>query len=135
MDSFIQGYRLQQEDLNFNLFSRYNYNQQNLTFPYTPYWLRYDIGFIREDTSEFYPIGSKNRKPDILSTGVFRPNFIIGDRWTPGIYELRWYYRDSASSDIQTQIIQFEVTSDGISQPLIQVYNHFDIYAVFTLTD
>ena len=133
MESFTQGYRLRQEDLNFNLFARYNYNQQYLTFPYTPYWLRYDIGFICPETSEFYPVGILNRKPDIISTGTFRPNFIVGDDWTPGTYEIRWSYRDSSSSDIQTQIVQFTIVSDGIGQDRISMYNHWDLPAFFTL--
>ena len=135
MESFTQGYRLRQEDLNFHLFARYNYNQQYLTFPYTPYWLRYDLGFIREDNNQFYPIGAKNRIPDILSTGTFRPNFIIGDRWAPGTYEIRWNYRDSSLSNIETQIVQFSVVSEGVYQPLLSMYNHYDIVAFFTLVD
>lgn len=78
-------------------------------------------------------IGAKNRLPDFLDTGKIRPNFIINDRWKPGTYQLRWYYRAFEESPIETIIIEFSVVSDGIHQPEIFMYNYFDVRAFMVL--
>lgn len=133
MESFKQGYRLQQDDLLLNFYARYYNVQPYVTCPYSPYWIRYDIGFIYSITNEFYPVGAVNRIPDELSTGIFRPNFIVGDDWDPGIYEIRWHYKDYENSILQEKIIEFEILSDGIMQSRLYMFNHVDLPANFTL--
>lgn len=134
MESFEQGHRVGQNDLVLNLFARYYSAYPYQTFPYTPFWIRYDVGFIHPTTGNFMLIGANERIPDIIDTGKIRPNFIIDDTWKPGTYQIRWYYRASESSAIQATSVEFSVTSDGIHQPEISMENHFDITAFMILT-
>lgn len=133
MESFIQGHRVGQEDLVLNLFARYYSAYPYQTFPYTPFWIRYDVGFIHPVTIEFMIIGKKDRIPDIIDTGRIRPNFIIGRDWKPGTYQIRWYYRDSEDSTTQVTSVEFSIISDGIHQPNLVMENHFDIKAFMIL--
>lgn len=133
MESFEQGHRIGQEDLVLNLYARAYSAYPYQTFPYTPFWIRYDVGFIHSITNQFMPIGIKNRLPDIIDTGVVGPNFIIGDDWKPGTYEIRWNYMASETSLIQTTIVKFTVISDGIHQAELAMENHFDINAFMIL--
>lgn len=133
MDSFIQGYRLGQSDLLLNLFARYNYSQPDVSFPYTPYWIRYDLGFIHPITSVFMPIGAINRLPEIIDTGKVRPNFIVGENWKPGVYEIRWYYKAMEDSTAQLTIVQFSITSSGMRQENLLPVNHVDVCAYMIL--
>lgn len=133
MESFIQGHRVGQEDLVLNLFARYYTAYPYQTFPYTPFWIRYDVGFIHPVTNDFRIIGRKDRIPDIIDTGRIRPNFIIGEDWKPGTYEIRWYYRDAEDSTTQVTSVEFSIVSDGVHQPDLIMVNHFDIKAFMIL--
>lgn len=133
MESFKQGHRVGQEDLVLNLYARHYSAYPYQTFPYTPFWIRYDVGFVHPVTGQFMLVGAHNRLPDILDTGKIRPNFIIGDTWKVGTYEIRWYYRASETSAIQTTIVEFSVTSDGIHQSELAMENHFDLNAFMIL--
>jgi hypothetical protein len=133
MESFIQGHRIGQTDLILNLYARYYNAYPYQTFPYTPYWIRYDIGFVHLLTNQFMPIGIRNRLPDILDTGKIKPNFIIEDTWKIGTYEIRWYYRALETSATQLTTVEFSVTSDGIHQQMSAMKNHFDINAFMIL--
>jgi uncharacterized protein YodC (DUF2158 family) len=133
MESFIQGHRVGQNDLVLNLYARYYSAYPYQTFPYTPVWIRYDVGFLHPVTGSFMLIGKKERIPDIIETGKIRPNFIIEDDWKPGVYEIRWYYRASEESATQAVTVEFSVTTNGISQPIISMENHFDLNAYMIL--
>jgi hypothetical protein len=129
MESFEQGYRLGSDDLVLNLYARYYNSQPYMDFPFTPFWIRYDVGFIHQVTNQFMPIGCKKRIPDIINTGRVKPNFIIGDDWKIGVYEIKWYYTVTETSDIQMTSVQFSVSSNGVSSPSIALENHSDINA------
>lgn len=133
MEEFIQGQRLGQDDLVLNMFARYISYRPDETFPYTPFWIRYDVGFIYPLTNQFTPIGSRNRSPIIVDTGKVRPNFIVGDNWKPGVYEIRWYYMATDTSNTQMTIVQFSVSSGGVSQPVYYSGNQYNVSAVMTL--
>jgi len=137
MEIFEQGYRLRQEDLNLHLFARYYTAHPDETFPYTPFWIKYDLGYVPPVTGtasgDFVLIPPSDRSPNIIDTGIVRPNFIIGETWKLGIYELRWNYKATETSSILTTIVQFEVSSNGISQSELAMESHFDIGAVMVL--
>ncbi len=133
MENFQQGHRVGLQDLIINLYARYHYAQPHQTFPFTPFWIRYDIGFIHPTTGDFMLIGAKDRLPDVLDTGKIRPNFIINDKWKPGTYQILWHYRVTEESSVETIMVEFSVVSDGIHQPEIFMENHFDIRAYMVL--
>jgi hypothetical protein len=133
MESFIQGHRIGQTDLVLNLFARYYGAYPDQTFPYTPFWIRYDLGFVHPVTAQFMPVGIRNRLPVIIDTGKIRPNFIIDSTWKLGIYQIRWYYRASETSATQMTPVEFSVTSDGIHQQNLAMENHFDLNAYMIL--
>lgn len=135
MESFEQGHRLTQDELLLYLYARYNYSSPDQTFPYTPYYIAYDIGYIHATTEQFIPIGKTKRTPLHISTGKVCPNFIIGEDWKPGVYEIRWYYRATETSPIQMTLIQFSVVSYGIGQYKQVTVNHRDISAIMILTE
>lgn len=133
MESFIQGHRIGQSDLVLNLYARYYGSSPYQSFPYTPVWIRYNVGFIHPVTGNFIFIGKKERTPDIIATGKIRPNFIIEDNWKPGVYEIRWYYRASEESATQDVTVEFSVTTNGMSQPIIYMGNYLDLNAYMVL--
>lgn len=133
MESFIQGHRIGQGDLVLSLYARHYSAYPYQTFPYTPFWVRYDVGYVNPTTNQFSPIGARNRLPNILDTGIISPNFIIGEKWKAGTYEIRWYYMASETSATQVTIVEFSVTSDGIHQSEVTVENHFDLHAYMIL--
>jgi hypothetical protein len=93
MEIFKQGHRMGQDDLILHLFARYYTVRPNETFPYTPFWIKYDLGYTPPvsgtASGDFVLVPPSNRSPNILDTGVVRPNFIIGETWKLGIYEIR----------------------------------------------
>lgn len=133
MENFVQGYRLGQNDLILNMFARYISSRPDETFPYTPFWIRYDVGFIYPLTNQFTPIEARNRIPVIEDTGKVRPNFIIGEGWKAGVYEIRWYYRATDTSNTQITPVQFSVSSDGMHSPEVYSGNQFDVNAFMIL--
>lgn len=135
MDSFYQGYRLTQTDLTTEFY------RQNLLYPpplyyqYSPYWVRYALGYIAPDTGIYYRVGPAQRLPDELQTGLYRPNFIIWEDWYPGVYEIRWLYRDYENSDIQMRKVQFEVFSAGLYTTSITLRDYVDLPASMQVID
>jgi len=134
MESFTQDYRVGQNDLVFNIYARSYSAQPGVTFPCTPFWVRYDVGFIQPSTGLFVPIGSRNRLPQVIATGKVTPNFIIEGDWETGIYEIRWYCKTSETSLVQMTSVQFSVTSDGVHQSKQTMENHSDISASMILS-
>lgn len=108
MESFYSGYRLQDTDLNVNFFAQGVSYPPALTYPYSPYSLSYEIGFLNYD-GRILRVGPLNRIPYNIRTGVYRADFIVGDDWATGTYQITWKYKISANSDVQETIQQFEV--------------------------
>lgn len=133
MESLVQGSRIGKDSLNFLIYGRYKSDQPDVTFPYTPAWIKYDVGFIHPVTNQFMNIGSRNRLPNFLDTGKFQPNFIVGDDWKPGIYEVRWHYRVTESSVTNMTSVQFSIVASGMAQPQLVMENHVDIRAYLIL--
>jgi len=124
MESFIQGYRLQQEDLNYSFYF-YRY-------PYSPFWVRYGLGYINPDGT-YHEFGTRYRLPDELQTGLFRPNFAIGDDWYVGTYEVRWKYQIRENSAILIDSVQFQVTTAGIYNTTGNYPEYYDLPASMTV--
>jgi hypothetical protein len=135
MESFEQGHRLTQDELSLNIYSRYNHSSPYQTFPCTPYYVAYDIGFIHATTGQFVPIGKTKRSPRHISTGRFCPNFILGEDWKPGTYEIKWYISATETSQMQMTSIQFSVVSNGTRQSKQVTVNHHNIPAVLILIE
>lgn len=108
MESFYSGYRLQDTDLNVTFFAQGVSYPPALTYPYSPYSLSYEIGFLNYD-GRVLRVGPLNRIPYNIRTGVYRADFIVGDDWATGIYQITWKYKISANSDTQETTQQFEV--------------------------
>ena len=116
-ETIQQNYRLQQTDLNNLLYSTSVYYPPGVSYAYSPYWMRYGLGYIN-DNDHYHEIGPRYRIPEELKTGVYRPNFIVGEKWPVGTYEIRWKYRIHADSPIVYQSVRFTVTTAGIyNQP------------------
>lgn len=131
MEQFIQGQRLKNNDLVIYLYERISYNIINLIIPY---WIRYSVGYIHPSSGRFLLIGPKNRIP-FVTEGKVQPNFVIGKRWKPGLYEIFWRYKRYANTPIEELRVQFEVVSDGITQSLTVMGNYFDLSAELIITD
>lgn len=108
MECFYSGYRLQDTDLNVTFFAQGVSYPPALTYPYSPYSLSYEIGFLNYD-GRILRVGPLNRIPYNIRTGVYRADFIVGDDWATGTYQITWKYKISANSDTQETIQQFEV--------------------------
>jgi hypothetical protein len=106
------GYRLQDEDLNVSFCA------QGLTWPlgvayfYTPNSVEYEIDFFNTD-GRLVSYGNADRIPEIVTQGVYRANFIVGDDWPTGFYQILWKYQTSANSSIETISKIFQVTTGG----------------------
>lgn len=114
MESFRQGYRLQTDDLNTTFYTQGLIYPPDRTFAYSPYWVRYEIGYHHPTESRVLRIGPLNRKPVEKRTGLYRANFIVGERWTPGTYQIKWKYKISDVSDEETKTEDFEITTRGV---------------------
>lgn len=134
MESFVQGHRLNDDDLVLYLYARYISSRPYETFPYTPYWIRYNVGFIHPITDNYMLIGPTERIPHHIDTGKVRPNFIIDEDWNPGTYKIRWFYMATDDSSIEFLTVEFEVVSAGIQQGNLAMENHADVIAIMTLT-
>lgn len=131
MESFVQGYRLLQTDLNIEFWRHSIHYPPPFAFRYSPYWIRYQVGYVPDDISRFYRIGIQYRLPDELDTGLFRPNFIIGDDWGPGNYQIRWLYKDYENSSIAERFVGFRVVSAGIFSGEMVEMNQRNLPAFF----
>lgn len=133
MEEFYQGYRLREEDLNTEFWRQNIHYPPPLTYLYSPYWVRYSIGWIHPTTGIRYRIGPFHRLPDEVQTGVFRPNLVIGDAWATGTYEIRWFYMDFDYSSIEERRVRFTVLSAGIANALMDYQDYFDLPALLTV--
>lgn len=114
METFEQGYRLMDGDLEESFYAYVVYYPTTYGNYYTPYWARYAIGWINPITGIYYRIGPRYRLPYEIKTGILRPNFIVGETWEPGAYEIRWKYRIWAYSDIESRKVRFTVDGAGL---------------------
>lgn len=135
METFTQGYTLTDNDLVLNMYARYISSRPDETFPYTPYWIRYAIGYIHPVTLNFMLVGPTERIPRYIDTGKVRPNMIIADDWNPGTYQVRWMYTATSTSSVESTVVEFAVISAGIQQNNLAMENHADVIAIMTLTD
>lgn len=135
MESFAQGYRLLQTDLNIEFWRHNIHYPPPFAFRYSPYWIRYQIGVVPDDIQRFYRIGRRYRLPDELDTGLFRPNFIVGDTWGPGSYQIRWLYKVYENSDVQEEFVGFQVVSAGVFDGEMTEMNQKNFIATFGLVD
>lgn len=118
MESFRQGYRLKEGDL------QTTFRTQNLTYPtgltylYSPYWVRYEIAYYHPTEDRYIRIGPLNRLSENIRTGVYRANFIVGDHWTPGKYRIKWKYRISRAASQNSFSLNFRIVSKGIDSAI-----------------
>lgn len=120
MESFIPGYRLQKEDLNVSFYAQGISYPAAIAYPYSPYHLSYEIGYIHPD-GRILRVGPLDRIPEKVSTGVFRANFIVEEVWATGVYQITWKYNTSATTDTATKLQQFEVLSNGLNSILFEI--------------
>jgi hypothetical protein len=120
IQSFYPGYRLQDTDLNVTFFAQGISYPPALTYPYSPYSLSYEIGFLNDD-GRVLRVGPLDRIPYNISTGVYRADFVVGDDWATGTYQLTWKYKISANSDTQETIQQFEILN-YVDNVLFQIF-------------
>jgi hypothetical protein len=133
MENFNQGQRLSHFDLILNMYARYVNSRPDETFLYTPFWIRYDVGFINSLNNQFTPVGSINRLPELIDTGKIHPNFIVGYDWKPGIYEIHWNYQATETSVKQMTSVQFSISSNGINPYKAYSGNYFEMNAYMIL--
>lgn len=105
--SYAQGYRVSPTDLNVIFMDgRGSY--------ISPYSLTYSVGFLSgTDLLDFHPIGNSERIPAGIRTGIFHPNFQVGDKWVTGEYLILWKYQITAESSEETKETLFKVSSAG----------------------
>ena len=115
MEVLKLDYRLREEDLNYSFYNdEVAYPYSGLAHKYSPYWVRYELGRLQESNNSYYPLGNQFRIPEELSTGTYRPNFIIGHDWNTGQYVIRWKFKKSAAANIEYVEVPFMVVTDGI---------------------
>jgi len=126
MEIFKQDYRLRKDDLNYAFYAdSVAYPYAGLTYKYSPYWVRYELGRSHENNLAFEPFGSLFRIPEEISTGTFRPNFIIGYDWYIGLYKIRWKIKKTSDSNIEYIDVPFRVTTEGIYNQTGPVFGGF----------
>lgn len=119
MESFSQDYRLQEGDLNVSFYGQGLISPAALTVPYAPYYLSYEIDYYKATELRWIRLGPLYRLPEEVRSGVYRANFIIGDRWATGDYRIIWKYRISADSDLETKTYSFTVLSKGVENTIL----------------
>jgi hypothetical protein len=135
MESFAQGYRLKAQDLNAVFYLSDSRYYSVLPSLFSPYWVRYAVGYIQPGTERYYQIGPRYRLADERSTGVFRPNFIIGEDWLVGTYKIRWMYKNFENSLEEVREVLFEVETAGINNGTMALQNFQNLYAILTVID
>lgn len=63
---------------------------------FDPYYVSYTIKYIDNNHNDI--VGQEDRPPLRISTGRYRPNFTIPNRWSEGEYYIEWSYRSNDSS-------------------------------------
>jgi hypothetical protein len=130
---FAPGYRLQDKDLNVNFCTQSISYPPGLAYFYTPYSLIYEIYFINSD-GRVVPYGNENRIPEKVDTGIYRANFVVGDNWPTGHYNIIWKYRIYAISNIQTITDTFQVTDGGYENNIfVYLYCNNDFTAALNV--
>ena len=136
MSTFVQNYRLTETDLtkNFYLgitgieFTGIGYTGIWTTgvgitglpsappYPVNPYWVRYEIDYI--EPVDQYPIriGPLNRIPLTTFNTTYYANFIVGERWATGDYQIIWksYMTGETGIPLLQSTDTFGVTGAGI---------------------
>jgi hypothetical protein len=77
-------------------------------------------------------MGNINRIPEKVTQGVYRANFIVGDDWPTGYYNIVWKYQMSPIGPVQRIINTFQVTNGGYKN--VVFYYHYcneDLPATF----
>jgi hypothetical protein len=133
METFIQGHRLRMEDLNIIFYSRDPRYYSVVPSAFTPFWISYAVGYIQPGTNRYYRIGPRYRLPEELSTGVLRPNFIIGEDWLVGTYKIKWFFQEFENSAVSVQEVLFAVESAGINNGTMLLQNFQNLYASLTV--
>jgi len=128
-EEFLQGYRLMKDDLNVRFYSLNVYMPQGHWNLYSPYQVRYEIGFVHPDSGVYYRIGSEERIPVEISAGVFRANFIVGDDWSTGEYRIVWKYVDEFGGPTRAKCQKFLVNTAGIFDGVLAFVNSQDLPA------
>lgn len=128
-ESFKQGYRLKDGDLEESFWAYNVYYPDTFGNYYTPYWARYDVRWIHPTSGISYPLKPRYRIPYEVKTGILRPNFIIGDTWEPGTYEIRWKYKIWENSDIEYRRVFFTVTDAGLGSIPWDFEDYLDLAA------
>jgi len=113
MEIFSQGTRLGEDDLVTVFWAYPVYYPTIYGNYYSPYWVRYGIGYTED--GHYHEFGARYRIPVEIKTGYFRPNFIVGEDWAVGKYEIRWKYKNYENSEIEYRSVEFEVCSSGIN--------------------
>ena len=103
-----------------------------LAYFYTPYYLSYEIDY-KDVSGRIIPFGNRNRIPEKVSQGIYRPNFIVGDDWSAGNYQITWKYKISAASEIVTQVNPFQVINNTESNLFVMYVCIKDISAEFNV--
>jgi len=109
MQSFPLGYRLMDEDLNITFQRKLSFAYGPLSL-YNPFYLAYEIGTL--DSSQVYTrMGPENRIPYNIKVGTYRANFIVGDEWTIGNYQIIWTYQICQTGPVMTVSDNFTVST------------------------
>lgn len=93
--------------------------------PIEPYSLTYAIYYVSSGLPEELILqGLLTRRPLGLRTGIYRPNFQIGDKWYTGNYKIIWTYQVTKESAVETKENLFSVASEGLydNHPITQGY-------------
>jgi hypothetical protein len=120
--SVTQGQFLSDKDLFMCWFDP----QQRL---YSPYKVWYIVGIVNENCNTVVPVCGGPKDPYVISTGIMRPNFIVGDKWPSGLYRITWYFQDVESGPVQQRDFDFEVKSAGIYGSRVTLECFFDLPA------
>jgi hypothetical protein len=148
MESFVQGTRLGRDDLNIQFYGpqvvsrlwaelggiRAAFGLEPEYYPVTPWWIRYGLGYVTPQDLVYHEFGVRYRLPDEISTGVLRPNFIIGSDWLTGTYRVLWKYMMYEDSDIEFRWVDFTVVSAGIDSGVHQFKDYVDLPAEYVIT-
>lgn len=96
----------------------------------SPFSLVYSVGFLTgQGLADLHPIGSEERKPASVRTGLFHPNFQIGDKWFTGEYLILWKYKISEESEEETKETLFYVETSGTEDKKPLEDNFHDVQA------
>jgi hypothetical protein len=109
VQTFPTGYRLNREDLTVQFVKKFGFGHGPLAV-YNPFYVACEIGLIDSNLA-YTRIGPEFRVPEIVKVGTYRANFIVGEHWVSGIYQIIWKYQVCAEDPIQTAVEQFAVAA------------------------